>query len=198
MGKHRYCIGIMLLAALALILAQPASAELNKDELFKLGDMDSPDSHLMVKVGQTAPDFSLPAIDGSQVSLSQFLSSRNVVISFVPAAWTPICSEQWPDYNQAEKDFAAHDTVLLGISVDNLPSLFAWDQALGGLWFPVLSDFWPHGEVARKFGVLRGDGMAERALFVIDRRGVIRYIDVHDANQRPDIGELLKQLQKLN
>ena len=92
-----------------------------------------------------------------------------MVISFVPAAWTPVCSDQWPGYNIAKDVFDSHDAVLLGITVDNIPTLFAWTRQMGDLWFPVLSDFWPHGRVADSYGVLRGDGVSERALFVIDK-----------------------------
>ena len=66
------------------------------------------------------------------------------------------------------------------------------------LWFEVLSDFWPHGAVAEKFGILRSDGVAERALFVIDKKGIIRYIDVHNINQRPSLETLVRELEKLN
>ena len=65
------------------------------------------------------------------------------------------------------------------------------------MWFPVLSDFYPHGAVAEKFGVLRSDGVSERALFVIDKKGFIRYIDVHDINERPRLEVLVGELQKL-
>jgi peroxiredoxin len=68
---------------------------------------------------------------------------------------------------------------------------------MGKLWFHVLSDFWPHGAVADKFGVLRSDGTSERALFVIDKKGFIRYIDVHDINKRPQLEVLVKELEKL-
>jgi peroxiredoxin len=68
---------------------------------------------------------------------------------------------------------------------------------MGELWFPVLSDFWPHGAVADRFGVLRSDGMSERALFVIDKEGVIRYIDVHNINERPPLEVLVGELEKL-
>jgi peroxiredoxin (alkyl hydroperoxide reductase subunit C) len=95
--------------------------------------------------------------------------------------------------------FDQHDTVLLGLTVDNIPTLFAWTREMGGgLWFPVLSDFWPHGAVAKKYGVLRSDGVSERALFVIDKSGIIRYIDVHDINQRPKLEVLVEQLETLN
>ncbi len=96
-----------------------------------------------------------------------------------------------------EDIFSRQACVLIGITVDNIPSLFSWTRQMGGFWFPVLSDFWPHGRVAGSFGVLRSDGMAERAIFVIDKKGIIRYIDVHDINKRPSLEELVRELQKL-
>jgi len=82
--------------------------------------------------------------------------------------------------------FEQHDAILLGITVDNIPTLFAWTQQMGSeLWFPVLSDFWPHGAVASKYGLLRSDGVSERALIFIDKRGIIRDILITDINKRP-------------
>jgi len=120
-----------------------------------------------------------------------------VVISFVPAAWTPVCSDQWPGYNIAQDLFNRNNAVLLGISVDNIPTLHAWTQQMGTLWFPILSDFWPHGATAKKFGVLRSNGTAERAIFIIDKKGIIRYIDVHNINKRPPLEEIIKELEKI-
>jgi peroxiredoxin len=120
-----------------------------------------------------------------------------VVISFVPAAWTPVCSDQRPGYNIVQDIFESNDAVLLGITVDNIPTLYSWTNQMGKLWFEVLSDFWPHGAVASKFGVLRSDGMSERALFIIDKKSIIRYIDVHNINQRPPLEDFVRELQKL-
>jgi peroxiredoxin len=124
--------------------------------------------------GDRAPDFRLPAVSGGKVSLSQYLNKMNVVLSFVPAPWTPVCSDQWPGYNIVKYVFDQHDAVLLGITVDNIPTLFAWTNHMvtdgGNLWFPLLSDFWPHGAVADKYGVLRSDGVSERATFRLIRR----------------------------
>jgi len=75
--------------------------------------------------------------------------------------------------------------------------LFAWTKEMGDLWFPVLSDFYPHGAAAKKYGVLRSDGVSERALFLIDKKGIIRYIDVHDINTRPNLEFLIKELEQL-
>ena len=150
-----------------------------------------------VALNTPAPDFTLPAIDGTTVTLSSFRGKKNVVLSFVPAAWTPVCSNQWPGYHVAEELFKEADCVLLGITVDNIPTLYAWVHEMGGVWFLVLSDFWPHGATAQKYGVLRSNGTSERALLVIDKAGIIRYIDVHDINQMPFLDVLAGELVKL-
>ena len=93
--------------------------------------------------------------------------------------------------------FDKYDAVLLGITVDNLPTLFAWTNQMGQLWFPVLSDFYPHGAVSKKYGVLRSSGVSERALIIIDKKGIIRYIDVHDINKRPRLENLDRELSQL-
>ena len=164
---------------------------------YPVGKLKPTDSVLRVAVGDLAPDFELPGLDGNKVRLSDYRGKKNVVISFVPAAWTPVCSDQWPGYNLALELFHGNDAELLGISTDNTPSQSAWATAMHGLDFPVLSDFWPHGAAAASYGVLRSDGMTERALFIIDKKGIIRYIDVHDINLRPDLGVLIHELEKL-
>jgi peroxiredoxin len=179
------------------LVVAPGAAQSLKDMIYNPGHLKPIDSTLKVKVGQKAPDFTLPAVAGGKVSLSQYRDKKNVVISFVPAAFTPVCSDQWPGYNMARNLFEDHDAVLLGISVDNIPTLYAWTHQMGNLWFPVLSDFWPHGAVAKKLGVLRSDGVSERALFFIDKKGVLRDILVSDINKRPDLEYIAKALDKL-
>lgn len=169
-----------------------------KDNIYNPGILKPIDSHLKVKVGDPAPDFTLPSISGKKITLSRFARKKNVVISFVPAAWTPVCSDQWPGYNIAKGIFDKNDAVLIGITVDNIPTLYAWTRQMGKLWFSVLSDFWPHGAVAARFGVLRSDGVAERALFVIDKAGIIQYIHVENINVRPKLEDLVRALEKLN
>ncbi len=168
-----------------------------KENIYEMGTLKPVDSKLKVKVGEQAPDFTLPSLSGQKITLSQYRGKKNVVLSFVPAAWTPVCSDQWPGYNIVKDLFDQNDAILLGISVDNIPTLYAWTNQMGKLWFPVLSDFWPHGAVAKKYGVLRSDGVSERALFVIDKKGILRYIDVHDINKRPLLEELIHTLEKL-
>jgi glutaredoxin len=86
---------------------------------------------------------------------------------------------------------------VLGLSVDSVPCLKAWAENLGGINFPLLSDFYPHGQVAESFGVFRSEGYSERAIFVIDRWGIIRYIDIHDIDQQPDNEVLFRVLESL-
>ena len=168
-----------------------------KNNIYNPGILKPTDSIPKLKIGDLAPDFTLPTVSGEKVSLGRFLGKNNVVISFVPAAWTPVCSDQWPGYNIAKSIFEKNNAILLGITVDNIPTLFAWTNQMGNLWFPVLSDFWPHGAVASQYGVLRSDGISERALFVIDKRGIIRYIDVRNINQRPHLEILVKELERI-
>jgi len=199
--KKRLMIISCLVGAVLLVMPALRSAfalsDAYKDNIYDTGSLKPVDSALKVRIGEKAPDFRLQAVSGEKVSLSRYRGKKNVVISFVPAAWTPVCSDQWPGYNIVREMFDASDSILLGITVDNIPTLFSWTNQMGNLWFPVLSDFWPHGAVAKKYGVLRADGMAERVLFVIDKKGIIRYIDVHDINQRPSLEVLMGELEKL-
>ena len=188
---------IGVISLFALIQIAQGLSDAFKENIYNVGTLKPIDSKLRVKVGDRAPNFTLPAVSGEKVSLSQYLGKKNVVLSFVPAAWTPVCSDQWPGYNIAKDIFEQNNAILLGITVDNIPTLFAWTNQMGKLWFPVLSDFWPHGATAKRYGVLRSDGVSERALFIIDKKGIIRYIDVHDINKRPPLEDLVSALEKL-
>jgi len=200
MEKNRLTYIILIIGTLSVFILVPmafAISDAYKGNIYQVGTLKPIDSVLKAKRGQPAPDFTLPSVSGEKVSLSQYRGKKNVVLSFVPAAWTPVCSDQWPGYNIAKDIFSQYDAILLGITVDNIPTLFAWTNQMGQLWFPVLSDFWPHGAVAKKYGVLRSNGVSERALFVIDKKGTIRYIDVHDINKRPPLEDLMGALEKL-
>jgi len=190
---------LLLFLETSNIYAQSSSL---KDNIYPVGKLKPRDSVLTLKPGDSAPDFTLPTVEEGTITLSHYRGKKNVVLSFVPAAWTPVCSDQWPGYNIAQDLFVKNDAILLGITVDNIPTLYSWTKQMCDLdkklWFPVLSDFYPHGEVASKYSVLRSNGVSERALFVIDKNGIIRYIDVHDINQRPPLDELAIALAKLN
>ncbi|MEW5772299.1 MAG: peroxiredoxin [Thermodesulfobacteriota bacterium] len=188
----------ILFAVLAALFAVPAGAgQVSPEHIYNPGQLPATDSTLRVAVGQAAPDFTLPALGGDRVTLSSYRGRKNVVLSFVPAAFTPVCSDQWPGYNFARELFEQRQAIILGVSTDNTPSQYAWVREMGGLWFPVLSDFWPHGAVSSAYGVLRSTGVSERAIIIVDTQGVIRFIDVHDINTRPDLGVIVKELDKL-
>ena len=190
----------ILVAMVPALFATPAAAGSPgaMTGLYDPGRLKPIDSRLKVKTGQPAPDFTLPSIDGKMITLSRYRGKKNVVLSFVPAAWTPVCSNQWPGYNLQQSMFEQGDAVLLGISVDNIPTLYAWTRRMGHLWFEVLSDFWPHGAVSAKYGLLRSDGMSERALIFIDKQGVIRTTLVTDINKLPDPKACQLRLKELN
>ena len=198
MRPHLKWIGLVVFSVFMMVnFALAQSKELHSNVYYP-GKLKPRDSTLKVKAGQPAPDFTLPAVSGKKVSLSDFRGKRNVVISFVPAAFTPVCSDQWPGYNIVKEMFEDSDAILLGITVDNIPTLHAWTRQMGKLWFEVLSDFWPHGSVADKYGVLRSDGLSERALFFIDKEGVISAIMVMNINHRPDLEACAVELKKMN
>lgn len=196
-GKLYFIVISIILALFSSVTIAYSLSEQYKGKIYNPGTLKPIDSIVKLKVGDRAPDFSLPAVSGEKISLNQYRGKKNIVISFVPAAWTPVCSDQWPGYNIIKNIFDKNDAILIGITVDNIPTLYAWTNEMGNLWFPVLSDFWPHGAVATKYGVLRSDGVSERALFVLDKKGIIRYIDVHDINRRPYLEVLVKELEKL-
>ena len=173
-------------------------SEAFKGNVYNPGQLKPIDSQLKVKVGEPAPDFTLPSVAGENVSLGFYKGKKNVVISFVPAAWTPVCSDHWPGYTIFKGLFDENYAVLLGITADNIPTLYAWTRQMGELWFPVLSDFWPHGAVAANYGVLRTDGTTERALIFIDKQGVVRHIHVEDINIRPKLEIIAAALEKMN
>ena len=195
-------LAVLGLAALMLLpfanLLRAEEPESFSELIFNPGHLKPVDSELKVKIGEMAPDFTLPSIQGAKITLSQYRGRKNIVISFVPAAWTPICSDQWPGYVFTRKLFDDQDAVILGITVDNIPTLHAWTRQMGEIWFPVLSDFWPHGAVADTYGVLRSDGTTERALIIIDKEGIIRDILVEDINVRPPLDFIVQSLTRIN
>jgi peroxiredoxin len=133
---------------------------------------------MSVTVGQEAPDFTLVNQDGEKVTLSD-LRGRKVVLVFYPFAFSALCTSELCSLRDRRGDFD-DDTVLLGISVDSKHALKAF-KAAEGLGYDLLSDFWPHGEVAQAYGVFLPDagGKATRATFILDREGVVRWAVVN-------------------
>lgn len=149
-------------------------------------------------VGTRAPDFSLLDANGRAVSLSDF-RGKNVVLVFYPLDWSPACSDQLSLYQSELSEFEKYNAQVVGISVDSLYSHGAW-AAVRGITFPLLADFQPRGEVARRYQVMRNtEGFSERALYVIDGDGIIRYRHVSpELHKIPDIYELFDQLAALS
>lgn len=128
-----------------------------------------------VAVGQPAPDFTLDATDGSQVTLSSFKGKKNVVLFFFPKAFTGTCETQVSGHGRDLKKFQDLDAVVFGVSTDQTPSQQAFAKSCGEVNFPLLSDH--RHRVVNQYGVARGEGSLsnERAGFVIDKEGVVRY-----------------------
>jgi peroxiredoxin len=147
-------------------------------------------------VGQPAPDFSLHSTPDQKVSLSE-LRGRPVVLVFYPADWSPVCGDQVSLYNELLPEFRGYGAEILGLSVDGVwcHAAFANDRKLH---FPLLADFEPKGEVARRYGVYsESGGISERALFVIDAEGIVRWRYVSPMGINPGADGILDALDKL-
>ena len=153
-----------------------------------------PDQTRTLKAGDPAPDFTLRGTGNITFTLSEH-RGKNIVLAFFPAAFSGPCSQQMPQIQSQKADFDSADAIVVGISVDNSWSQGAWAQQMG-IDFPLLADFYPHGAVAEKYGVLHQAGVAERAIIGIDREGVVRYIDVSPAfTEIPDTEPCLVALK---
>ena len=147
-------------------------------------------------VGQPAPDFSLHSTPDQKVSLSE-LRGRPVVLVFYPADWSPVCGDQVSLYNELLSEFRGYGAEIIGISVDGVwcHAAFANDRKLH---FPLLADFEPKGEVARSYGVYEeSGGTSQRALFVIDSDGIVRWRYVSPMGINPGADGILDALEKL-
>jgi len=149
-----------------------------------------------LSAGTPAPDFTLPSTPDQKLSLSDFRDSP-VILAFYPADWSPVCGDQMSLYNEVLPEFQRYGAYLLGISVDG-----AWCHAAyrehRNLHFSLLADFEPKGEVARKYGVYRsGEGVCERALFVIDGSGTIAWSFVSPIGVNPGADGILNALENL-
>lgn len=105
-----------------------------------------------------------------------------------------------PGYEAESADFERYDAQVVGISVDSVPSHVAFAKSIGGIEaYPMLADFHPKGAVAKKYGVYKEDkGISERAVFVVDKKGIVQYIDVHDISEAPENAQLLEKLRELD
>jgi mycoredoxin-dependent peroxiredoxin len=150
----------------------------------------------MVDVGDLAPDFVLKDQDRQEVRLSAF-RGKNVVLVFYPFSFSGICTGELCSVRDDIEDFSNDDVVTLAISVDSMQVHKGWADAQG-YTFPLLADFWPHGEVARAYGIFHEDaGAALRATFVLDREGKVVHKVVNQIGDARDHGDLRKVVASL-
>ena len=156
----------------------------------------------MLSIGDKAPDFTLPAHSGKPVTLSSYERDKNVVLSFHIFSFTGGWTHQVSSFRVHNTAFEEVDTQVLGISCDSKPAQSAFSGSLGGIPYPVLSDFYPHGQVSESYGVFDSNrGTPQRAIIVIDKEGIIRFSKTYDAatDLNPtDILDAIKSLWKLN
>lgn len=147
-----------------------------------------------IKVGDAAPDWTLSGTENANITLSAFKGDKNVVLLFYPLDFSPVCSLQLPTYQARKTEFDDRDTAIFGISTDSKWSHKAFSEQLG-LEFPLLSDY--ERKVSDAYGVLRPEGYTNRAVFVVDKTGTVRYIDITSPGEQPDQTEVLKVLETI-
>ena len=151
---------------------------------------------MAITVGEKAPSFTLKDNRGKEVSITDFTGKR-VLLSWHPLAWTGVCSEQMKALEAHGNALAGLNTVALGISVDSVPCKNAWAKELKIAETRLLSDFWPHGGVAQRYGIFRAkEGFSERASIVVDEKGTVTWVKLYDVPQLPDIEEIIALLGK--
>ena len=151
----------------------------------------------MLAAGTQAPDFELNSTPDQKVKLSDLLGKK-VILAFYPADWSPVCSDEMALFNETLKLFSKHNAQLLGISVDSKWSHLAFSQNRK-FHFPLLSDFEPKGEVAKRYGVFdEKEGEAQRALFVLDEKGMIAWDYLSPTGINPGADGILDALEKLD
>lgn len=151
-----------------------------------------------IKLNDLAPDFTLRSHNEGELNLAWYQGRKNVVLAFYPGDWTPVCSNQIPEYQRVIETFEKYETQLLCISVDSIPCHKAWARSMGGISFPLMADYYPHGEVAQKYGVFdEKRGYAQRSVFLIDKSGLVRYIEYVDMAQLPDNQKLFTAMAEL-
>lgn len=152
---------------------------------------------MAIQVGDKAPDFELKDNHGRAVRLSDFRGERNVVLIFYPFAFTGVCTGELCEVRDNLPQFADRDTEVLAVSNDSIHTLRVFAEQ-EGLEYPLLSDFWPHGEVSRAYGVLdEAKGCAVRGTFVIDKEGVVRWTVVNGLPDARDLNEYVTALDAL-
>ncbi|MFD8916138.1 peroxiredoxin [Streptomyces sp. NPDC059575] len=152
---------------------------------------------MAIQAGDKAPDFELKDNHGRTVKLSDFRGEKNVVLLFYPFAFTGVCTGELCELRDHLPQFEDRDTRLLAVSNDSIHTLRVFAEQ-EGLEYPLLSDFWPHGNVSRAYGVFDEDkGCAVRGTFVIDKEGVVRWTVVNGLPDARDLNDYVKALDAL-
>jgi peroxiredoxin len=152
---------------------------------------------MAIQVGDKAPDFELKDNHGRTVRLSDFRGSKNVVLLFYPFAFTGVCTGELCELRDHLPQFSGRDTQVLAVSNDSIHTLRVFAEQ-ENLEYPLLSDFWPHGNVSRAYGVFDEDkGCALRGTFIIDKEGVVRWTVVNGLPDARDLNEYVKALDTL-
>ena len=145
----------------------------------------------LASIGEIAPEFVLKDQNGTDFKLSE-LKGRRVLLSFHPLAWTEICAKQMQSLEEIRGVLESVNTTPVGLSVDTVPSKKAWADHLGIKAVRLLSDFWPHGQVASAYGIFREkNGFSERANIIVDENGRIAFVKVYEIRQLPDMREII-------
>ncbi len=148
----------------------------------------------LITVGADAPDFSVKDNKNQNISLSDY-RGKKVLLSWHPLAWTPVCTDQMRSLETNLQKFQSLNTVPLGFSVDPQPCKEAWATALQINKVSLPSDFWPHGKIAKEYGIFDGlEGVSQRVNIIIDENGKVEWVKVYPSGQLPDINEVLNVL----
>jgi peroxiredoxin len=148
----------------------------------------------VVQVGKKLKDFTLRDQNGKDFTLKD-CRGKKVLLSFHPLAWTPVCAQQMKSLEKNKKAMDKLNAVAVGLSIDAVPCKAAWAKSLKIKNTRLLSDFWPHGGLAKSLGILRAEGFSERANIIVDEAGKVAYVKIYPIRQLPDMEEILTALE---
>jgi len=157
-----------------------------------------------LNVGDQAPDFDLPALVAGikqRFRLREQREKKHIVLAFYPFNWEPVSGKHLASYQVEREQFLAGGAETVGVSVESIMNTTAWEREIGPFDFPLCSDYWPHGEVAAKYGVLRTEqpdaGASDRAVFLVDNSGKIRFRKLYGKSELPNAQEVLEVLRRI-
>ncbi len=155
------------------------------------------DRNKPIAKGETAPVFTLKDQFGKDFRLSDY-KGKKLLLSFHPLAWTGVCTQQMKSLEDNYETFSSLNTVAVGLSVDAVPTKKAWSDNMKLKQLKILSDFWPHGQVAKAYGLFREHGgTSERANVIVDEKGNVAWVKVYEISQLPPIDEVINELKML-